>query len=136
MVHETWAYRHDGPRFTSGEMTQEKMYQDLSSTYRDIAAELGLPLIPVGTLSMTDTYRAVGGYRPVAFDSRDMHYPNLPDRDTFAARRLVLDQDKAARRDGNGTVITPTRTAVTSQAAFGTRPLVRAKRGEQLLHPG
>ena len=48
------------PRFTSGEMTQEKMYKDLSRQYRDIAAELGSPLIPVGDAFYERTPRAVG----------------------------------------------------------------------------
>lgn len=80
VIHETWAYRRDDPRFTSGEMTQEKMYKDLSRAYRDIAAELGLPLIPVGDAFYAADTSGPWGYRPVAFDSRDMHYPNLPDQ--------------------------------------------------------
>ncbi len=54
LVHQTWAYRQDDPRFrttnkTPGEpLTQEAMYRGLSDAYRTITAELSARRIPVG----------------------------------------------------------------------------------------
>lgn len=54
MVHQTWAYRVDDPRFTKlptkpGEPeTQEAMYKGLRHAYSTIAKELNAGLIPVG----------------------------------------------------------------------------------------
>lgn len=54
LMHETWAYRVDDPRFLTKEpkpgdpQTQEEMYQSLKAAYRTIAAEVGAQLIPVG----------------------------------------------------------------------------------------
>ncbi|WP_081891844.1 DUF4886 domain-containing protein [Verrucomicrobium sp. BvORR106] len=55
VVHQTWAYRVDDPRFTKpaekpGEpATQEAMYEGLTSAYNTIAKELGgLRIIPTG----------------------------------------------------------------------------------------
>ena len=54
LVHETWEYRRDDPRFTKpsdkpGEpKTQEEMYSGLRSAYDKIAAEFGARIIPTG----------------------------------------------------------------------------------------
>lgn len=54
LMHETWAYRVDDPRFLVKEpkpgepKTQEEMYQNLSNAYRTVASEIGATLIPVG----------------------------------------------------------------------------------------
>ncbi len=54
LVHETWEYRKDDPRFTKpsdkpGEpKTQEEMYTGLRSAYDKIAAEFGARIIPTG----------------------------------------------------------------------------------------
>ena len=87
LVHQTWAYRCDDPRFakpaaTPGEpATQEAMYQGLSRAYATIAAELGARRIPVGDafhLADTDTK---WGYRPDAkFDFKNAQPPALPDQ--------------------------------------------------------
>lgn len=62
IVHETWAYRRDDPRFMKpptkpGEpKTQAEMYEGLANAYRTIAAELGCDVIPVGdAFYMADT---------------------------------------------------------------------------------
>lgn len=54
IVHETWAYRRDDPRFMkpstkAGEpKTQAEMYEGLRNAYHTIATELGCEVIPVG----------------------------------------------------------------------------------------
>jgi len=54
LVHETWEYRKDDPRFTkpsdkAGEpKTQDEMYNGLRSAYGKIAAEFGARIIPTG----------------------------------------------------------------------------------------
>jgi len=87
LVHQTWAYRCDDPRFnkpdaTPGEpATQEAMYQGLTRAYATIAAELGARRIPVGDafyLADTDTK---WGYRPdTKFDFKDAQPLALPDQ--------------------------------------------------------
>lgn len=87
LVHETWAYRCDDPRFAvkspkSGEPpTQEAMYRGLAGAYRTIAAELGAPLIPVGDAFYQADHDPQWGYQPDAkFDFRRAQSPTLPDQ--------------------------------------------------------
>jgi hypothetical protein len=87
LIHQTWAYRRDDPRFRvaaprPGEpATQEAMYQGLTIAYMTIALELGLRRIPVGdAFHLADT-DPTWGYRPDAtFDPRAAKYPALPDQ--------------------------------------------------------
>jgi len=54
LIHETWEYRVDDPRFSAkapapGEpKSQDEMYQGLSSAYSTISKDLGLRRLPVG----------------------------------------------------------------------------------------
>lgn len=85
LVHQTWAYRVDDPRFTKpskspGEPgTQKEMFDGLTSAYRTIAGELGARVIPVGDamyLADTDAKRA---YQPDrSFDFKGAMPPMLP----------------------------------------------------------
>lgn len=87
LLHETWEYRSDDPRFvdaktSSGEpATQETMYRGLASAYATIAGELGARLIPVGDafhLADTDPH---WGFRPDEhFDFKHATPPELPER--------------------------------------------------------
>lgn len=87
LMHQTWAYRRDDPRFTKpsgkpGEpVTQEAMYRGLTAAYRTIAGELGARVIPVGDafyIADTDPQR---GSRPDAhFDFKAAKPPALPDQ--------------------------------------------------------
>ncbi|HWC88452.1 MAG TPA: DUF4886 domain-containing protein, partial [Pirellulales bacterium] len=87
LLHQTWAYRRDDPRFAvaspaPGEpATQEAMYVGLTHAYRTIAKELKLRLIPVGgALHRADT-DPVWGYRPnTKFDFKNAKPPALPDQ--------------------------------------------------------
>lgn len=85
LVHQTWAYRCDDPRFRapsskSGEpRTQAEMYAGLKNAYRAIAAELGARLIPVGNAFYLADTDPRWGYRPdTAFDFKNATPPALP----------------------------------------------------------
>lgn len=87
LVHQTWAYRSDDPRFTKpgnkpGEPpTQDAMYESLTSAYKTIAAELGIRRIPVGdAFHLADT-DPKWSYRPdTQFDIKKAVRPALPDQ--------------------------------------------------------
>ncbi|MFA6563934.1 MAG: DUF4886 domain-containing protein [Verrucomicrobiia bacterium] len=87
LVHQTWAYRCDDPRFTKpptkpGEpATREAMYRLLTSAYRTITAELGARVIPVGDAFDLADSDPKWGYRPDAkFDLKNAKPPTLPDQ--------------------------------------------------------
>lgn len=85
LVHQTWAYRVDDPRFTKpsgkpGEpRTQEEMYRGLTKAYLTIAAELDAGILPVGDaffLADTDAERAFRS--DTAFDPKNAKAPAVP----------------------------------------------------------
>lgn len=87
LVHQTWAYRVDDPRFTAptgkaGEpKTQEEMYRGLTEAYRTIAAELGAGILPVGDAFFLADTHPEWGYRPdTRFDPKTAKAPALPDQ--------------------------------------------------------
>lgn len=87
LLHQTWEYRRDDPRFTATNPkpgqpgSQQAMYDGLNSAYETVAKELGVGLIPVG-----DAFHAVDtdprwGYRPdPKFDRKTAQPPALPDQ--------------------------------------------------------
>lgn len=88
LVHETWEYRVDDPRFAAkapkpGEpRTQDEMYQGLRASYDKIAAEFGARIIPTGdAFHLADTDEK-WGYRKDArpFDPKTAKQPELPDQ--------------------------------------------------------
>ena len=87
LVHETWEYRCDDPRFATRSVrpgepaTQEAMYRGLTNAYQTIAAELGARLIPVGdAFHLADT-DPKWGYRPdTSFGFKNARPPALPDQ--------------------------------------------------------
>lgn len=87
-LHETWPYRRDDPRFSAKEpkpgepKTQNEMYAGLKSAYQTIAAELKVPLIPVGDAFHLADNDPQWGYKvdPVPFDSKKAKAPALPDQ--------------------------------------------------------
>lgn len=87
LIHETWAYRKDDPRFTKpsdkpGEpATQEQMYQGLKAAYDKIAAELNGRIIPVGDAFFAADTDAKWGYKAdTAFDPKTAKQPALPNQ--------------------------------------------------------
>jgi len=87
LVHQTWAYRRDDPRFQKpdpdpGEpRTQEEMFRGLEAAYRGIAEELGARLIPSGAAFFLADSDPEHGYRTDgAFDFDTAMPPALPDQ--------------------------------------------------------
>lgn len=86
LLHQTWAYRVDDPRFgpkagKSDPATQEVMYTMLTSAYKTIAKELGVRRIPVGdAFHLADTDPAWGFKPDTTFDRATATPPALPDQ--------------------------------------------------------
>lgn len=112
LVHQTWAYRRDDPRFASaapkpGEpATQEAMYQGLTRAYTAIAAELSARRIPVGDAFFLADTDPAWGYRPdTQFDLKRAKPPALPDQthSLHVGWRWVKGKDgqESLRMDGH-----------------------------------
>ncbi len=87
LVHQTWAYRVDDPRFakpskTKGEpSTQKEMYEGLTKAYQTIAGELGARVIPVGdAMYLADTHAKWGYQSDKKFDFKNAMPPALPNQ--------------------------------------------------------
>lgn len=87
LLHQTWAYRCDDPRFSAKSpapgdpRTQEAMHQSLTSAYATIARELNVRRIPVGdAFHLADTDPQWGYKKDAAFDVKLAKAPALPDQ--------------------------------------------------------
>lgn len=87
LVHETWEYRKDDPRFTrpSGKpgepKTQEEMYTGLHAAYDKIAAAFAARIIPTGdAFHLADTDAKWGYQTDTKFDPKTAAQPALPDQ--------------------------------------------------------
>ncbi len=88
LIHETWEYRADDPRFAvkdakPGEpKTQDEMYRGLAAAYAQLAQELGLRRIPVGDAFHLANRDPQWGYRVPAqpFDARSAKPGELPEQ--------------------------------------------------------
>jgi hypothetical protein len=87
VLHQTWAYRRDDPRFAAGAekpgepRVQGEMYEGLRKSYATIAKELGVRQIPVGdAFWMADSDANWGFRKPMAFDFTSAKSPALPDQ--------------------------------------------------------
>lgn len=112
LVHQTWAYRVDDPRFskpskTPGEpSTRKEMYDGLTKAYRTIAGELGARLIPVGDAMYLADTNAKWGYQPDRkFDFKNAQPPALP-RQKYSLHTgwrwsMTKDGKKALTMDGH-----------------------------------
>lgn len=112
LIHQTWAYRRDDPRFTSpsgkhGEpATQEAMYRGISTAYGTVARELGVRPIPVGDAFFLADTDPEWGYRPdTAFSFKGIQHPALPNQ-THSLHvgwkwSALKDGKKVIRMDGH-----------------------------------
>ncbi len=87
LVHQTWAYRIDDPRFTipsqkPGEpQTQEAMYRGLSAAYAAIRKDLGATRLPVGdAFFLADSDPQWGFQSDPKFDPKGASQPALPNQ--------------------------------------------------------
>lgn len=87
ILHETWAYRVDDPRFTkpsekAGEpKTQEEMYQMLKAAYATTAGKLGIRRFPVGdAFHIADTDPKWGFKAGPAVDPKAFKEPAVPEQ--------------------------------------------------------
>lgn len=87
LIHQTWEYRKDDPRFTKpadkpGEpKTQEEMYQMLTASYTKLSMEFKAPLIPTGNAFHAANSDPTWGYKPDdTFDFKAAKYPALPNQ--------------------------------------------------------
>jgi hypothetical protein len=83
VLHETWAYRADDPRFSAkpkaGEpRTQRAMYDGLKNAYETIGRELNLRLVPVGDAFIAADEHPKWGYKPAA--KPKVEHPTPPDQ--------------------------------------------------------
>lgn len=108
LVHQTWEYRKDDPRFTKpsdkpGEpKTQEEMYQGLTAAYNKIAAELGGKIIPVGdAFHAADTDAKRGYQTDTTFNPKTAKQPELPDQ----THSLHVGWRWAKSKDGKKTTL-------------------------------
>lgn len=87
LVHQTWAYRVDDPRFAVAApkadepAKQADMYRLLTSAYTTIAAELGAHRLPVGDAFYLADTDPKWGYQPDAkYDFKNKEQTALPDQ--------------------------------------------------------
>ncbi len=85
LVHQTWAYRVDDPRFAKRSddpkepATQADMFQGLTAAYQTMAHELGARRIPVGDAFYLADTDPEYGYRPdPTFEDATPKHPELP----------------------------------------------------------
>jgi hypothetical protein len=108
LLHQTWAYRRDDPRFAvatpaPGEpATQEAMYRGLCSAYDTIGAELGASRIPVGDAFWLADTDPTWGYRvDPRFDPLTAVFPALPNQ----AHSLHVGWTWQKQADGGRTLV-------------------------------
>jgi hypothetical protein len=87
IVHQTWAYRVDDPRFKAAEpkpgepRTQREMYDGLTHAYNTIATDLGLRIVPVGDAFYAADIDPKWGYRvDPSWSPKDAKPMALPDQ--------------------------------------------------------
>ncbi len=87
LIHQTWAYRSDDPRFNKpstkpGEPnTQEAMYRGLTDAYRTITSELNAKRIPVGdAFFMAASDPMFGYHKDELFKTNSAVFPELPNQ--------------------------------------------------------
>ena len=107
LLHETWEYRVDDPRFSitkpkDGEpKTQDEMYRGLSDAYSTIAKEIGVRRLPVGDAFHVANRDEKWGYKPPTekFDPKTANPGEVP-----AQPHSLNAGWKATTKDGKTTV--------------------------------
>jgi len=83
VIHETWSHSIDSYRFTKKGLAPEDMYERLHAAYAEIAAELSISVIPVGTAFELAKATPMWDYPPTNVDTDLLSFPkdrdNLPD---------------------------------------------------------
>ena len=98
LMHETWPYRVDDPRFSakdpkSGEpKTQAEMYSMLTSAYRTIAQELGVRILPVGDAFNMANNDPAWGFKAIPKPT-GLVEPALPDQTHSLNRGYYWNKD-------------------------------------------
>ncbi len=108
LVHQTWEYRVDDPRFTKpsgkpGEpATQDAMYQMLTSAYKTLTQELGARRIPVGDAFHLVDNDPVWAFKPdTTFDPKAAKNPAQPDQ----KNSLHMGWQWKKQKDGRVTLV-------------------------------
>lgn len=103
VIHQTWAYRADDPRFAEN-YSQTDMYQDLTHAYRTIAKELSVEkIIPVGRAfqNARKDPRWNFVYPDPDFSYEQPVFPNVPRQEHSLNRGWNWNRDKQFRLDGH-----------------------------------
>lgn len=109
LIHQTWAYRVDDPRFAvknpkPGEpRTQAEMYQGLTVAYDRLAAEFGAGVLPVGDAFYRADTDERWGFKPAlkTFDAKTARSPELPNQ----THSLHVGWAWVKTKDGQKTVL-------------------------------
>lgn len=83
LVHETWEYRKDDPRFSKPDdlKSQEEMYTGLRAAYDKIAAKFGARIIPTGdAFHLADTDPKWAYQTDTTFNPKAAKQPELPNQ--------------------------------------------------------
>lgn len=106
LLHETWAYRVDDPRFSAtntkeGEpKTQAEMHEMLKAAYEEIAAELGIRMLPSGDAIYAVDTDQEWGYKPDAsVDVKTLAHPKLPDQTNSLHTGYRWSKEKGKEKD-------------------------------------
>ena len=111
IVHQTWAYRCDDPRFSKPSTqpeepsTQQEMFIGLKNAYQTIAQELHAKIIPSGQGFWLADQHPDYGYKPdEQFDVESASYPALPNQQFslhVGYRWKSTGDNKALKMDGH-----------------------------------
>ncbi len=107
LVHQTWAYRVDDPRFSpsdgkEGPKTQKEMYEQVRHAYHTLAEELDLGIVPSGDAMYLADSDPKWGFRPDPnFDSKKIVYPDTPKQEHSLHSGWIW---RKARKNGRRTL--------------------------------
>jgi hypothetical protein len=109
LIHQTWAYRVDDPRFAVKEpkpgepRTQEEMYRGLTAAYNQLSTEFGAKIIPVGDAFFRADTDTKWGFKPDPnpFDAKTAKQPDLP----IQTHSLHVGWRWAKSKDGKKTTL-------------------------------